>query len=204
MKKVTFGLLLFLAAAPLAAQETQITAWIGQADMQGENEFDGGITTEFDDGFVMGVSVNRFVGSHLSVEASIFDIRSDSSLLLDGGTPITLGDANLTPVLFGGQFHLLGQSRFDPYVGAGIAYVMARDLSSPDLEAGGVGRIELQDELGYYLNAGIGVQVAGGLGLVADGRYIPYETESRSTVTGIEQDLDFTPLILSLGLRFRF
>lgn len=203
MKNVTLGLLLFLAAAPLAAQETQITAWIGQADMQGENEFEDGLTTEFDDGFAMGVSVNRFVGSHLSIEASIFDIRSDSSLLF-GDLPISLGDANLTPVLFGGQFHLLGQSRFDPYVGAGVAYVMARDLSSPDLEAAGLGRIELEDEIGYYLNAGIGIQVAGGLGIVADGRYIPYETESRSTVTEVERDLELTPLVLSLGLRFRF
>jgi outer membrane protein W len=106
--------------------------------------------------------------------------------------------------MIGAQLHLPEHSRFDPYIGAGAAYVLTNALSSPDLNAGGVGRVQLDDELGYYLNAGIGIRIAGGLGLVVDGRYIPYETTSRSEVTGIEQDLDFSPRLLSVGLRLRF
>ncbi|HVS32906.1 MAG TPA: OmpW family outer membrane protein [Thermoanaerobaculia bacterium] len=205
MKSAAFTLAILLAA-PLVAQERdmQITAWASQVEMQGEDSFPGGLTTDYDDGFAMGISINGFVRPYLSLEGSVFSSQTDAALLVDGVAPISLGKVSLTPILFGVQLHLPEHSRFDPYIGAGAAYVLARNLSSPDLLAGGSGRIELDDEIGYYLNAGIGVRIAGGLGLVVDGRYIPYETTSRSALTGIEQDLDFSPRLLSVGLRLRF
>lgn len=209
MKKI-FSVLLVLAAAPLLAQDRDMTiaAWVSQVDMQGENEFPNGFEsfeTEFDDGTAIGVSINRFFTPMISVEASVFSIRSDASLVIQGTElPISLGKVSLTPVTLGAQLHLAGRSRFDPYVGAGGAYVLAGDLHSPDLEIGARGRLELDDKLTWYANAGIGVQIVRGFALVADGRYLAYETSSRSTVTGGEEDLDFTPLLISLGLRFQF
>lgn len=209
MKKIV-AVLLILAAAPLLAQDRDMTiaAWVSQVDMQGENEFPNGFgnfETEFDDGTAIGLSVNRFFTPMISVEASVFSIRSEASLLIQNtDLPISLGKVNLTPITIGAQLHLAGRSRFDPYVGAGGAYVLAGDLHSPDLETGARGRLELDDKLTWYANAGIGVGIVRGLALVADGRYLAYETSSRSTVTGGEEDIDFTPLLLSLGLRFQF
>ena len=208
--KMIVAVLLIFAAAPLLAQDRDMTiaAWVSQVDMQGENEFAAeGLTlaSEFDDGTAIGLSVNRFFTPMISVEASVFSIRSDVNLLIqDTDLPISLGKVNLTPVTIGAQLHLAGRSRFDPYVGAGAAYVLAGDLHSPDLEIGARGRLELDDKVTWYANAGIGVEIVRGFAVVADGRYLAYETSSRSTVTGAEEDIDFTPLLLSLGLRFQF
>jgi outer membrane protein W len=196
----------FVVAAPLFAQDRdmQITGWASQAELQGENEFDDGLASDFDDGTAMGLSVNRFFGPYFSGEVSVFSIRNEARLLIGGETPIGLGRVKLTPITVGVQVHPFRRSRIDPYVGAGGAYVLTNNLSSSDLSAGGVGPIELEDKPTYYLNAGLGVQIAGGLGVVVDGRYMPFETESRSSVTGVEQDIELSPRILSVGLRFRF
>jgi outer membrane protein W len=206
MKRVTFAILLLLAAMPLAAQSNMTAAaFYSQTDMQGENEFDDGITTEFDDGQSMGLSVNRMFGSFFSVEASAFNMRSDADLILsDGVTPVGIGNVDLTPIMIGGQWHIIGQRRFDPYLGAGVAYVVANDLNSPDLEASGQGRIEMDSEVTYYYAAGIAVELVGGFAIIGEARQIQYEPTTTSTVTGVEQDLELNPLLYSLGARFRF
>ena len=207
MKSVAIvALLLLFAATPLAAQErnVQVTVWASQTEMQGENEFDGGFDTDFDDGAALGASANFFLGNRFSVEASAFGLRSDVGLLVDGTPILNLGKLDLTAITAGAQFHILGQSRFDPYIGAGAAYVIADDFASPDLQNAGLGRIELENEFTYYANVGLGVGLGRGFGLVADARYIPYETSSRSVATGVEQDFDISPRIYSLGLRLQF
>jgi len=204
MKKLV--VLLFLIATPLLAQDRdmQLTAWVSSVQIDGDDDFSEGFATDFEDGKGLGLSVNRFVTRMISVEASAFYLRNDARLLLDGVTPINLGAVSLRPISLGAQLHLAGRSRFDPYVGAGAAYVIAGRLLSADLEAGGVGRVDLENGFTYYVNAGIGVRILEGLAVVADARYLPFETDSRSEVTDVKQEIDLTTKFLSLGLRFRF
>lgn len=204
--KSAFILLLVLAALPLAAQDRniQLTVFYSQADMEGENDFGDGFVTEFDDGSGYGASANMFFGKYLSVEASVFSIRTDTALVFEDAAVFDLGTMNLTPISLGAQFHVLGQSRIDPYVGGGVSYILGDDLFTSDLEFAGLGRIELENEFAYYINAGIGIQITEGFGIVIDGRQLQYEPSSRSSVTGVEQDLEITPRILSAGLRLRF
>ncbi len=209
MKKL-FVVLLFLSV-PLFAQDApdvqdrniELTIWASQVDMQGDTGFPGGFALESTDGRGLGVSVNRGINRWFSVEGSVFGIRSDTELEFENAS-LDLGSVDLVPFTLGAQVHLLGDSRFDPYVGAGAAYVIADDLNSNDLDTLGLGRIELEDQVTYYVNAGIGVRIAGGFGLTLDGRQIQYEPSSRSTATGVEQDLDLSPRLLSIGLRLRF
>lgn len=202
MRKIL--VLLVFVGTPLLAQDMTITAWVSRVSIDGEDNFADGFATDFEDGAAIGVSVNRFVNPWLAVEASAFGLRNDARLLIDGTVPIDLGTVGLTPVTVGAQLHLPRRPRIDPYVGAGAAYVIADDLASPDLEAGGVGRVDLENKVSWYLNAGVGVQIVEGFGIVLEGRYLPYETDSRSTITGVSQKIDLTPRLLSLGLRFRF
>lgn len=207
MKSAAIAVLLFLfAGAPLLAQDRniQLTVWASRTDMQGENEFEGGFETHFEEGSALGASVNWFAGSHLSVEGSVFGLSSEADLHFEGTPVIDLGSLNLTAFTAGGQFHVLGRSRFDPYVGAGIAYVIGDEFFTPETQAAGLGRIELENEVTYYVNVGLGFQFTPGFGVAVDARYIPYETTSRSTVTGGEEDLELAPRIYSAGLRLRF
>lgn len=200
------ALLLLFAGAPLVAQDrkSQLTVWASQTEMKGDSDFEGGFQTDFDDGNALGASVNLFLNDRFSVEGSAFGLRSETGLVLDGTPVLDLGKLDLTILSAGAQFHLLGQSRFDPYIGAGGAYVIADDFASGDLLSAGLGTIELDNEFTFYGNIGIGFQITPGFGLVIDARYVPYEPSSRSSVTGIEQDLEISPQILSAGLRLQF
>ncbi len=182
----------------------QLTAWVSRAQIDDDDDIGDGFAIDYKDGWGAGLSVNRFVTRMISVEAAAFYLRNDARLLLDGVTPVDLGTVNLRPISLGAQLHLANRSRFDPYVGAGAAYVVAGQLSSRDLGSGGAGNVELENKITYYVNAGVGFQVLEGLAIVADARYLPFETDSRSEVTDVKQEIDLTAQFVSLGLRFRF
>lgn len=195
-----------LIASPLAAQErnVKLSLFVSQADMQGDNEFEDGFALDLDEGKGYGASANFFVSPYISVEAAVFSIRTDAGLLLEDTAAFNLGTMGLTPVTLGAQFHLLGGSRIDPYVGGGAAYVIGDDLTTEDLDAAGLGRIEIESAFGYYFNAGVAFQLTEGFGIIIDGRQVQYEPGSTSSVTGVEQELELTPRIYSAGLRLRF
>lgn len=203
MKKLLFALL--FVCAPLFAQERNIhlTIWVSQVDMQGDSQLGDGFEADFNDGNALGLSANYGINRWLSVEGSVFGIRSDAALNFESAT-LDLGSVDLVPFTLGAQLHPLGDSRFDPYIGAGVAYVVADDLSSSDLDTLGLGRIELENKATYYVNAGIGIRIAGGFGIAIDGRQIQYDPSTRSTATGVKQDLELTPRLVSVGLRLRF
>ena len=198
------AVVVFVATLPLCAQERNMTfsLFVSQVSMDAD-EVDDAFSTEFEDGTGFGIGAyipfNRFVG----VEASIFSLRNESRLLLDGAAPFELGRADLVPISVGVQAHLTGGMRFDPYVGAGASFVQASDLYSEDLDFVGIGRIEVDSEFTYYLNAGIGFNFNDRFGIAVDGRYIPYEPSTQAAA-GEEVELDLSPTILSAALRFRF
>ena len=207
-KSAIVAAFMLLVTIPMTAQERNLKLGLfySQVDVQGETSFSEvpAMELEFEDGDGYGASVNMFYGAHFSVEAAVFNVRSEAAIALDSPFGIDLGTMSLTPISLGGQFHILGDSRIDPYVGAGGAYILGGDLLSQDTEAGGIGRIELENEATYYLNAGVALQLTEGFGLIVDARQYQYEPSSKSSVTGTEVDLEINPRIYSAGIRLRF
>jgi outer membrane protein len=198
-----FILLVLLAATPLAAQDRPVdwTLWVSSASF-GDSTL-GEFTAETDDGFGVGLSANFFMSDRFSAELAVFALKSDAEMRF-AGIPFDLGDVEIIPVTLGLQFHLVKDSRWDPYIGAGAAWVSARDLESDDLDNLGVGAIDIDTEFSWFAGAGIGYRFGNQVGLAIDVRYIDYEPASTSKVTGVSQDLEFSPLLISLGLRARF
>lgn len=195
---------LLFVALPLCAQDRKMTIslFVSQVSMDG-GELDDAFETEFEDGTGFGIAgyvpFNRWLG----VEGAIFSLRNESRLVLEGAAPFELGRVDLVPISVGVQAHLTGGMRFDPYVGAGAAYVTASDLYSEDLDIVGIGRIDIESEFTYFVNAGLAFDFNEHFGIAVDGRYIPFEPSTQAAA-GDEVELDLTPTILSAALRFRF
>ncbi len=208
--KITFLLGLLAALPALAQAPVDVSVFASGVDAQGDTPFEGGLEADFESGTGFGVAVNWFWGQRLSTEFAASAVSLDAGLeAADEAADedeflIDLGSADLTPITATLQFHFARDRRIDPYVGAGVAWVLAGDLESEDLDLLEIGKIELDDEITYVLNAGLGVRITDHFGLYLDGKYIPYEPATRAEGDEQDVDLEITPVIYSAGLRFRF
>lgn len=217
MKRLILALTLIALSLPLQARSLDITARYGWIDLSGdatiENTDPGNlddVDIDFDSETGYGLAVNLFLGNRLSLEASAYRFEpeaaatSDNPAIVAGG----LGTLEVVPVTLVLQLHLLPDSTFDPYVGAGVGYVLMDDIEQQaDLEEIDIERIDLDDDYGLVFNAGFSWDLMPGLALNVDGKYMP--VDSGATVvflSGPSQETSFevNPLILSAGLSLQF
>ena len=176
------ALLALLCALPLAAQ-TDVGVSIARA--RADSTDASGTTLAFDRGRGFGASV-----SFASFELAATSLRYDGALRL-GGSSASLGTLRLVPITLTRQWH------FGPaYAGAGAAYVKASDLSSADLDATGIGAIDVESKACWVADAGV---VYGRL--FVDAKYLDYRPES--SAAGNRVRLDLKPVVISFGLRFK-
>jgi outer membrane protein W len=192
-------LLAVVFALPLAAQ-TEVGIVVGHSDA-GATDADG-TTLSFRHGRGFGATVERRWSEHASIELGAMWLRSDGTLRLDAGSSASLGRLKLLPVTAVARWHFAPPGeRVDPYAGAGAAYVKASDLSSNDLEALGIGRIDLESKACWVANAGVAVEVSSGLALAVDGKMINYRPNSGPS--GSRVRLELRPVVISAGIRWR-
>ena len=196
------ALLLLLASFPLAAQSTDIGLWIAGAQI-GDTNTDGS-TIKFDDGRGFGASLNHFWTDHLSTEIGATALKSDNGgIYQDRIRLVSTGELKMTPITAMAQWHFGRHARIDPYVGAGVAYVLTDDLQSDDLDATGIGKVEIDDGTGWTVGAGATFNLSDRFGITLDGKYIRFRPDSAGP-GGTTVRLDFDPLVISAGMRLRF
>ena len=199
-----FALLLLLAATPVMAQGRPVewTLWGSMVSPQGSNDL-GDFSIETDSGVGAGLSANFFITDRLSTEIGVSWLSADAEMSFED-IEFEMDAVEMIPVTLGLQYHFVRESRWDPYAGAGVAWVSAADIQSSDLDNLGVGAIDLDDEVSWFANAGVGYRLGDHFGLAFDVRYIDYGPASTSKATGATEELEFSPLVTSLGLRVRF
>ncbi|HEX7152575.1 MAG TPA: OmpW family outer membrane protein [Thermoanaerobaculia bacterium] len=203
----------FLMVVPAFGQSrafdlTGAVVWV-DPDSQGTfDNFDGDVADiEFDGTMGYGLAANIFWGDRISTEFAISRIDTETTLRRRavGNAGADLEMMPITGVL---QFHFIPNGVIDPYVGAGVGYVLfdqfedRDDLDDIDFE-----RIEFEDDYGFVINAGLGIRISPRLGITLDAKYIPLESSARAVfVTGpdTETTVDINPVIVSAGLTLRF
>lgn len=113
---------------------------------------------------------------------------------------VDLGDFWVFPPALTLQYHFDNFGAFKPYVGAGVQYIHFFSEGSSDLGA----KIDLDDALGFTLQAGVDISLGGGWYLNADVKKTWIDTDASWGNTGITADVDVDPWIYSIGLGYRF
>lgn len=199
-----FALLLLLAATQVAAQGRPVewTIWGSMVSPQGSNDL-GDFSIENDNGVGGGLSANFFITDRLSTEVAFSWLSTDATMAFEG-IEYDMDSVEMIPATVGLQFHFMPESRWDPYAGAGVAWVSAADIQSEDLDNLGVGAISLDDEVSWFGGAGLGYRFGEQFGVALDVRYIDYAPTSTSAATGGTEELELSQLVTSLGLKVRF
>jgi len=216
-KTAALFVLAILALTTPASAQSRFVDVIGRAswvDLGASSAFEGGqfdqSQVEFDSEVGYGVAVNFFLGDRISLELGASVFQPQATLTSDNpAVPfLTRGTLEMIPITGVLQFHILPSSRFDPYVGAGAAYVLFDQLDKrEDIGNVGIERLDFEDNAGLALNAGINIGFGANLALNLDAKYVPVESSAEAVfVVGPNStaEVAVNPLIVSAGLAFRF
>lgn len=115
-----------------------------------------------------------------------------------------LGDVTYAPGILALQYRIpAGNLRFEPYVGAGISYIIMLDTDDRD-----VAGFDVDNGLGPVLQVGIERMINDRLGVFFDVKKVWVDTDARGTlgVGGPPADAKVTldPLLVGAGLLWRF
>jgi outer membrane protein len=211
MYKLTIALLTVLAAAPLMAQR-RIDFLIDAegARRTGHNEsFTPGIRfdPQFGTGGGAGVGLNFFLSDRVSIEAKAAALESRLRVRIVGSDFIAtanLGRAQIFPISAVLQWHLSEHGTIRPYLGAGVAHVILRDVNH-SVTSSATG-IHFKDPTGFVVDGGLEFNLSKRFGIYGDARYIPVETKSTASFVGTSSSVQMNvrPLIVSSGIAWRF
>lgn len=218
MKKIVLfiAIVVMFAAAPAAAQSRSVdvigfASWVdlsGDTTLEEANGIDD-LDIDFEGDMGYGVGINVFLGNRFSAEFAASAVNVEVNAAPGGPvSPFLAGELEMIPLTGTLQFHFAPNSRIDPYIGAGVAYVLFDEVEGgEDLEDIDVDAIEFEDDYGFVANAGIDIGLTDMIALNADAKYVPVESSARArfaTGPGEFADIEVNPLILSAGLRLRF
>lgn len=208
-----FVLLLLLVAVPATAQSRSfdLTGYVAWVDTSSEGTFDlndpsDPLAVELDAEMGYGLAANIFFGERLSTEFAIY--RVENELVFRRRAAASAGDeVEMMPITGVLQWHFAPNGFIDPYIGGGAAYVLLDDVDSPD-ELGNIDfeSIDFDDDIGFVINAGLGIRLTNNFAITLDGKYVPLESSATARRTTGAQDttFDINPIILSAGVSIRF
>ncbi|MBX7484088.1 OmpW/AlkL family protein [Qipengyuania qiaonensis] len=212
---VAFGAM----AMPVAAQDVgdiQIKGFVTGVLPDGEiNEVEvdtiglpAGSQTSATDSYVPTIAIEYFVMPNISLETiccvTPHDVRGEGAL---AGADL-IDNAIILPATVTAKYHF-DVGAIKPYLGAGPAYFF---IFGEDVGRGasglGVTDVDLSDELGFALQAGLDVTLnERGLGLSIDAkRYFVGTTATfnAGSVTALQTEHNLDPWVVSAGLAYRF
>jgi outer membrane protein W len=219
MKSIRFALALAcLVALPAFAGDRNfdLTGWAAWVDMNSSDTFNSpapnqAFTVNFNGKLGYGIGANVFFGNHLSAAVDVVQVRLKADLrprAVGGGALSTTG-TRVTPLTGVLQWHFAPGGVIDPYLGAGVAYVLfdkTNVFGSPTLS-----EINYKDDAGLALNAGVSFRITRMLALTADGKYVPLKAAAHAvgipgvqTIVPVVVNGKISPVTFSGGLSLRF
>ena len=212
MKYLASAALALLVSFPLAAQQRffDLNGFYVWADPQGGGELEDladPADIEFDSDTGYGGSVNFFIGDRLSIDIGASVISPDTEIRRRAiGSPGGNVEIAMIPVTAILQFHLIPNGVIDPYIGGGAAYVLFEDAD--DIGIDDLDRLDLEDDVGFAVNAGVAIRLGNRFGIIVDGKYVPIEADATAVNLGETEAedtrIDISPIIISAGVQIRF
>ena len=152
---------------------------------------------ELDDEFIPTLTLTYFLNKNIALE--LFCCFASLDAELDGAGKVA--DFWVFPPALTLQYHFDSMGGFKPYVGAGLQYIAPFSEDGAGVLA--ADNVEVDDALGFTLQAGFDMEIGQGWYLNADVKKT--WIEHTVSVNGVDAfDVDIDPWIFSVGLGYRF
>lgn len=219
MKSFRIALVLMcLTAFPAFAADHvfDLTGWASWVDPNSNGTFNSSNPNEpfnvrFDGKVGYGIGANIFFGDRFSAAFDAAQVRPGTTVrsrAAGGGSFFTNG-TRMTPITGVLQWHFAPRGGIDPYVGAGVAYVLFDKTNV--FRSTTLSHIDYKDDAGLALNAGVSFRISRMFAITADGKYVPLKSSATAVYlpgasptlpTGLKVKIN--PVIFSGGLTLRF
>lgn len=171
----------------------------GTAVVGGDTSLDTDLTPEVD--------FSYFITDNIAAELILGTTIHQASLVGSTLGNLDLGSVRLLPPTLNLQYHLMPKADFSPYVGVGINYTIFYDESGGNGNGQGVivTNIDYENSFGYGFQVGMDWKIDDRWHLNVDLKKIFLDTKinvNRGTI--IVDDADVDPLIIGLGVGYRF
>lgn len=199
MKKAVLGVFAVaaaMAAVPAVAAGDGESPWLVRLralHMHVDNDTSRGVDLELDDKTFPEIDVSYFFTPNLAAEL-ILTYPQKHNVDLNGAG---IGSIKHLPPTLLLQYHFMPDSRFKPYVGAGLNYTRITDVNLPS------GVSVDRNSLGFAVQAGFDYKLSKHWYLNVDVKYLDIDTDVRvggAKLTTLEVD----PVLYSVGLGYRF
>ncbi|MBW3565184.1 MAG: outer membrane beta-barrel protein [Acidobacteria bacterium] len=218
MKRTFFILALAILAMPLAAQDHtfSLSGFVTSLDPQGDGVFEGidensdldDLDANFDSSEGFGAALGFHLSDNIALELAASVVEPEFILTTGGPVPITARtELEMIPVTLTLQWHLNPDGMLDPYIGAGAAYILFDDADDFDRDDTNLESVDIEDDVGLVVNAGLNVNFSEMIGLYLDAKYVPVEAAADAVFLagdGTSTDIEINPLMFSGGLRLMF
>jgi outer membrane protein len=177
----------------------------GDLDLNGAS-IPGGV--DVDDAFVPELDISYFFTDNIAAELILATAPHDVKATNVGGAggvgDVDLGEVWLLPPTLTLQYHFMPETRFKPYVGAGVNYTI---FYNDDLPSGGpVQDIDYDDAFGFVLQAGVDFAINDSWSFNLDVKRVFLNTDAtvRTSLGTVDADVDIDPWIFGVGVGYRF
>jgi outer membrane protein len=176
--------------------ETDATVYAGRTRIPGGD-------AEVSDEVIPATTLTYFFNDNLAVELFCCFAKHE----IDGKGAIAglgeIADTWIFPPALTAQYHFNSMGAWKPYVGAGLQYIAFFDEGVGQNRLGATS-VNIDDALGFTLQAGLDVSIGNGWYLNADVKKTWIDTEITWNGTGVHADADLDPWIFSAGFGYRF
>ena len=152
-----------------------------------------------DDDTVRELDIRYFITDTIAIEAIFGTTEHKVSAKNTALGDVNLGTIKVLPPTFTLQYHFKTESKFKPYVGAGINYTFFYDGNPGQFES-----VKYKDEIGIALNIGFDF-------VLSDNNFFKIDIKKYDLPTDVNinngvatADVDLDPLAISIGYGWRF
>jgi outer membrane protein len=144
------------------------------------------------------------IGAELILATSKHDISGEGALAGLG----EIADTWVLPPTLTLQYHFLPNERVRPYIGAGVNYTIfySEDARTALVDAIGPTTVDLDDSVGFAVQAGVDIDITERFFFNADIKYVDMDTTATLNTGGLINtvDVDINPIIAGVGFGMRF
>jgi outer membrane protein len=157
-----------------------------------------GLKAQVSDSVMPTIGLTYFITDNIAVEA-IAGTTKHTVSAVGPGVDVNVRETWVLPPVVSLQYHFMPKSRFSPYVGAGVNYMIfynGKNLNGFHLK--------LKDGFGAALQAGADYAISGPWSANVDVKKIFFESDGKDAVAGLKTRVKLNPWVLSAGVGYRF